>query len=141
MLEPLRPADERQGLKFGAAVQLPHGLGAEQFDPRFFDRGRAWRADVPEPPYRRQVVGFWVAPVDREQPLHDRGRSAQRVAIFKERHDVETANPFGGSKQTCLARQHAGATPSNCDEADLVLVQRVQAGIGGGPRIKKQAAG
>ena len=75
--------DECQRLKFGAAVQFPDVLPAEDVDPGQFDHRWTRRAEVPEPPDRRQVVGVGVGPVDGKQALHDRRhRREERDAVL-----------------------------------------------------------
>ena len=94
------PVMNVSGLKFGAAVQLPDHLGAEQVDPRLLDRRRARRADMPEPPDRRQVVGVGVGAIDRQQPLHDRRHG---------RHEVDPV--LGDQPQELVRRRTAASAP------------------------------
>ena len=78
MTEPFGAADERQGLKFGAAVEFPDHVRAEDLDPGLLDRGRAGRGQVPPPPHRRQVEALRFGAVNGQQSLHD-GRNGGQI--------------------------------------------------------------
>jgi hypothetical protein len=139
MGQPLITGDERQRLKFGAAVELPDLLGAEQVDPGLLDRRRTWRREVPEPADRRQVVGIGVGPVHRQQPLHDRrhrrqkrdsvvGDQPEKLVRLEARHQHEVVT----LNQPDRERREAGVVGQRHRDQVDVTVLRAERVTGGG---------
>ena len=110
MSQPLDTADEGESLKFGAAVEFPHHVRAEDLDPRLLDGGRTRRGQVPPPSYRRQVIAVRIGAVHRQQALHD-GRHGGQVVdpVFGDQAQKRLGIESAHQHQVLAGRQcHGG---------------------------------
>ena len=126
--QPFGAADEGQRLKLGAAVKLPHHLGAEDVDPDFLDVRWARCGQMPPPPHRRQIIGIRIGAVDRQQSLHD-GRHRRQIVdpVFGDQPEELARVEAAHQHQVLAGRQRHGGR----GEAGVVAQRnRHQLGVG-----------